>query len=176
MSKAKRSLLVVALAIIIGGIYSPFLATLWWHVSNGNMVQYGTKRISVPLRWMPMDSSLPSTSNFNLVKLPLTVLLENEPHAYVNTYQFIGRKTDGQSNLAAWELAFRIANENTGNVTGPQKPEGLPPDIYCMKMSPRAHPQKLVISCLLPGGMQAADFMGDSRDLNIFFNIIRQLL
>src|SRR5262245_57189505 len=70
-TKVRRSLLLLVGLFILLVAFAPGLWTVSWHVVHGNTMIYRTKKIHVPMRWLPIKAEPQSAL---IEKLPATVL------------------------------------------------------------------------------------------------------
>ncbi len=164
--------IIVALLLMI---IAPTLVTLGWHLRHGNTIECRGKAIFVPLRW---TAYIGDSNDAMLTKLPLVLSLK--PGASVLSWISVGQwlPTQGENielDYKTFESLFWNLHSEFGEaISGPVRMGSGPLEAFCMEgATPGTN--RASVSCAILGGKWTADFMGDKKDLNEFYTIIRRV-
>jgi hypothetical protein len=174
-----RVLKVGILLALLLMITTPALVTLAWHLRNGNTIESRGKAIFVPLRW---TAYIGDSNDAVLTKLPLVLSLK--PGATVPTVISIGqllpdllpaRGENIERYYKTFESFFWNLHSGFGEaISGPVRMGSGPLEAFCMEGAIPGT-TRVEVSCAILGGKWKADFMGDKKDMEEFYTIIRIL-
>jgi hypothetical protein len=165
--------IIVALLLMI---IAPTLVTLAWHLRYGNTIESRGKPIFVPLRWI---AYIDDSNDAMLTKLPLVVWLQ--PRGTVPSTISVGQwllPTRGENVEHRYQtfesLFWNLHSEFGEAISGPIRMGSGPLEAFCMEgVTPGT--TRASVSCAILGGKWTADFMGDKKDVEEFYTIIRRL-
>jgi hypothetical protein len=167
----KASILLALLLMIM----TPTLVTVAWHLRHGNAIECRGKAIFVPLRWI---AYIGDSNDAVLTKPPLVVWPESR--ATVTSMISVGRwpPAGGEINelhYKTFENLFWNLHSGFGEaISGPVRMGSGQLEAFCMEgVTPGT--SRASVSCTILGGKWTADFMGDKRDVEEFYTIIRRL-
>jgi hypothetical protein len=156
-------------------IMAPTLVTLAWHLRHGNTIESRGKAIFVPLRWI---AYIGDSNDARLTKLPLVLPLK--PMAIVESTISVGQWLPARGEInelhyKTFENLFWNLHSGFGEaISGPVRMGSGPLEAFCMEgLTPGT--SRASVSCVILGGKWTADFMGDKKDVEEFYSIIRRL-
>ncbi len=173
--RVARVLKVGILLALLLMIVSPSLVTLAWHLRHGNTIESRGKAIFVPPKW---TAYIDESYGAELTKLPFVLSLNrgawNPSMISVHPLPPMGRENNGVE-YKTFESFFWNLHSDLGNaISGPFRTGSGPQEAFCMEaVSPGT--TRTYVSCAILGGKWTADFMGDKKDLEDFYTIIRRL-
>lgn len=174
-SRIARVLKVGIILALLLLVLAPTLVTLAWHLRHGNTIECRGKAIFVPPRWV---AHIGDGNGAILTKLPLVVSLK--PGARVLSSISIGQSlsTRGENielQYKTFESMFRNLHSDLGEaVSGPLRMGSGAQEAVCMEGATPGTTRSSA-SCAILGGKWTADFMGDKKDMEEFYAIIRRL-
>jgi hypothetical protein len=166
---------VASLAALLLLIVAPGLVTLAWHLRHGNTIVCRGKAIFVPPRWI---AHIDDGNDATLTKLPLVVTLK--PVASVLSWISVGQSSPTRGETVevqhkTFESLFWNLHSDLGEVvSGPIRIGSGPQEAFCME-SATPGTTRSSASCTIQGGKWRAEFIGDKKDIEEFYTIIRRL-
>jgi hypothetical protein len=170
LSTMKRTLLAVLLLVI--GVFSPALIPLLWHFRHGDVVEYKGKLVPVPRNWYPSVEF----QRLDISQPPLTVFFLWGPAPAWSFLEPLSgpRPTSVEEGYRSFETYYRAYRVTPGNdVTGPLRMGHGDGEASCMKQSPIRGDGSTTVSCLLFAGTWMAEFVGRTNAAEDFLQIIR---
>jgi hypothetical protein len=168
----------------VAGFFSPAIWTLAWHVKHGNHIQFGDTNIHVPFRWVVarIQTDGVADNGVELAKWPSNLLSADLSHGRPDGSIMLGPRFSFSSmatpdeRLKYWQGVYsKIHSERGDIVTGPLRLNSSLQSVACMETVNNAMPSKAVASCLFPETAWAADFGGNPKDVNTFYDVIRNV-
>jgi hypothetical protein len=164
----------ILLALVLM-IAAPALVTLAWHLRHGKTLECRGKAIFVPPRWI---AHIDVGNDVTLTKLPLLVTLKPGANALNSISVGQSSPTHGEAvelQHKTFESLFWNLHSGAGEaVSGPIRMGSGSQEAFCMEgVTPGT--TKASVSCTILGGTWSAYFMGDKKDMQEFFTIIRRL-
>jgi hypothetical protein len=173
--RVARVLKVGSLVALLLMITAPTLVTVAWHLRHGNTIECRGKAIFVPLRW---TAYIGDSNDAMLTKLPLVVWPKSG--ATVPSTISVGQwlPTRGENielHYKTFESLFWNLHSEFGEaISGPVRMGSGSLEAFCMEgVTPGT--TRVSVSCAILGGKWTADFMGDKKDKEEFYTVIRRL-
>jgi hypothetical protein len=157
-------------------VIAPTLVTLTWHLRHGDTIECRGELIFVPSRW---TADIGDGNNVMLTKLPLIIPLipraTSIPEWISVGQAFPVRGETIEDRYKTFKSIFSNLHSDLGDaVSGPVRIGSGPQEAFCMEgATPKT--TRSSVSCMVLGGKWTADFMGDRKDMDEFFTIIRKL-
>jgi hypothetical protein len=171
--RAKRVLTICAALLLVLLIASPGLFMLTWHLLHGSTIETRGKAVYVPLGWI---AEIDGANDAQLSKIPFVIPM----NGFTFDSIFVGQSTSprGQSTDELYktsETLFWNLHSDLGQViSGPIKMGSGSQEAFCMVGNdPKSDVS--TASCLLLKGTWSADFMGNKKDLGVFYEVIQKL-
>jgi hypothetical protein len=168
----------------VAGFFSPAIWTLAWHVRHGNHIQFGETNIRVPFRWIVTRTQAGGVGEIGveLAALQSNILSAVFNHGYPDglitlgpSAGFSAMATSGE-RLKHWQGGYSKIHSNRGDiVTGPMRLNSSLQDVACMETVNNSLPKQASASCLFPETAWTADFGGSLKDVDTFFDVIRNV-
>lgn len=174
----KRFVLCAITVLLVLAVFSPALTPLLWHLRHGELVELYGKQVPVPRYWYAEVG----IRKVDLVKPPLTIcyLLFYQPPP---VWSFIGPLSSEPSSLPVEEVyksfevnyrAHRVSSDY--DVTGPVRIGNGKSNAVCMKQSRIQGKEHSMVSCLLFSATWIAEFVGETREVDNFLQVIREMV
>jgi hypothetical protein len=167
----------------IAGVFSPAIQTVSWHLRHGNHVWFEEEIVPVPLRWIVsrVNRQGANSKGIDIVKLPsnlISSLFWHEPDGLISLKSNAFKaEANPEETLKSWQSIYWTALTGGGRViSGPSRFKSGSQDIACMEMSDNSNPQRASASCLFLESGWTADFWGSQKDLDTFFDVVRNLI
>jgi hypothetical protein len=170
-----RVLKVASLVALLLLIVAPGLVTLAWQLRHGNTIDCRGKAIFVPARWI---AEIGDNDDARLTKLPLVVSLK--PGAGDLSMISVGRSLsphgeDVEVQYKTFESLFWNLHSDLGEaISGPIRIGSGPQEAFCMEGATPGTTRSSA-SCAIEGGKWTAEFIGDKKDMQEFYAIVRRL-
>jgi hypothetical protein len=150
--------------------FAPTLWTFWWHLCNGTTIVYKGRTIPVPIEWVAATEA----RGIRLTKWHRTVLSKQSFQGWISFNQIPHSRGESQDEVAkSWEALYWAGQTETDDVvTGPLKFGSDAGQILCMESYSKRYPDRASTSCLIFGANLDANFSGERKDVDTFFQII----
>ncbi|SRR5712691_12031836 len=173
----KRAFWILSLLLGLLMIFSPSLYVFGWHLRYGNVLVYKDKRVPVPQGWIA-DAK---PQGLTMTKLPST-LFTFIPFDWVARSISISkgvplRNQTIQEAQESFEKAFWTYPPAPADavISGPIR-MGMPAnDVSCMKATSAHQRWPVLVGCMLQQGTWHAHFVGEEKDVETFYVVVRGL-
>jgi hypothetical protein len=173
-SRPKRVFWAV-LALVL--ILSPSLYTLGWHLRHGSVLAYKDKHVTIPLGWIA-DAE---PQGLDITQLPTTIFtILSSRWIFGGMHLYKGGPIRNQTLQQAEEsfekgvqTYFPVSAHAV--ISGPIQMGTPPNDIFCMQITAADQDLPVSLHCMLQEGVWGAQFVGNERDVEIFYALLRSL-
>jgi hypothetical protein len=173
--KAWLLILLCLPVICLAVYYTPFLASLGWHLMHGMAVNYRGLRVNVPLGW---TADLTSTKD-DFPANPQGITLEKQPKTlsfevagpdmmYFNLLLSDGRSTPSQQ-AAEWESLFR--QSHPASDFDLSRRSDLSSDMDCLQATPRSSRLGAALACISLRNGWVAEYAGSQANVPVFLQV-----
>jgi len=168
-----RVLTVVGLVLILSLVVTPAYATLYWHLWHGTTIACRGENIFVPLRWIANTND---NLDVSITKLPFTVFAKSPVDGMIVVGRFYSplNKEKEEHYKSFEKLYWNLAVANA-TISGPIRTGTGDHETFCMESTYSGVSDHVDARCLIHQGQWDADFFGDKRDLETFFEIIQKI-
>jgi hypothetical protein len=152
--------------------FSPGIATVGWHLLHGSTIQTGGRAVYVPLGWIAHTTA---SLGVGMEKLPITLSRGAKFEGIISVdRQHYPTDQNKEEIYRSWETVFWRVVDDGAVVSAPLRDGSGDTEMYCMEASYPKYPSQVTVSCLFQNASWSADFRGQKRDLDTFFEIIRR--
>jgi hypothetical protein len=169
-----RSWYLLCAALLLIVCFSPTLLMLGWRGIHSARISYMGVTVNVPYGWLPAPRSWRNKPNFEIIKLPVTILSKHSI-GVMSLEQYRGpMRVFDESSFQVWRRALGSFYGSHGYaVQEPIRPEA---NTYCLAARPLSpNGGDTIASCYLLGGEWYATFQGRGSDLDVFVDTVRRV-
>jgi hypothetical protein len=173
MAKLKKRVFLITLPILLSlFLVSPALYALIWHLQHGNKIVFRGTEMQVPRGWV---ASPWEARNVNFIKFPVLVFgLRDSTSAFSLGQVPANASHDPEELYKSWvSVNWTLWNGSNGVVKGPSPFGTGEKEIVCMTSFPNAAIGRGMASCLLFQRTWMAQFTGNQKDVETFFEVVR---
>jgi hypothetical protein len=176
-AKARRLAIGVVISTLVALLFAPGICTALWHVRHGNHIAFKGKIIHVPTRWIVMEDVFngPAAKELEFVKPPLLIFSRRQGSISIIPPMISGGAS-GEDRSKTWQsLYWTYLSGTRDTVSGPIQIEQGSQHATCMLSVNNAAPNQTSAACLFLGDNWIAEFFGDSKDLETFFDVVKSV-
>jgi hypothetical protein len=167
-----RYLLCAALLLVV--YFSPTLLMLGWRGIHRARISYMGVTLNVPYGWVPAPRSWRNEPNFEIIKLPVTILSKHSI-GVMSLEQYRGpMRVFDENSFQVWRRALGSFYGSRGYAVQEPIPSGG--NSYCLAARPLTPDGgDTIASCYLLSGQWYATFKGHASDLDVFVDTMRRV-
>jgi len=173
MTNRKNRVILIVLAILslLGGV-SPALYALIWHMRHGNIISFRGAEVRVPFGWVAKPGEV---RMLDFTKFPILIFgLRGTTSGFGLGELPDARSRDPEEMYKSWvTVNWTLWNSTEGIVKGPFTFGTGDKEVVCMSSFPNTASSYGMASCLLFHRTWMAQFIGNGKDVDTFFGVVR---
>jgi hypothetical protein len=173
MTIVKKRIFLITLPILLSlCLVSPALYALTWHLQHGNRIGFGGTELRVPRGWVATPRE---GRSLTFIKFPVLVFgLRHSTSGFTLGPDPANASRDPEELFKSWvSFNWSMWNGSDGVVKGPFSFGTGQKEIVCMTSFPNTTSGRGMASCLLFQRTWLAQFTGDKKDVESFFDVVR---
>jgi hypothetical protein len=163
--------------LVLVVILSPSLYTLGWHLRHGSVVAYKDKHVTIPLGWIA-DAK---PQGLDITQLPITIFTIHSTKSIFGGIDVYRSGPIRDQTLHETQESFEKGVQTYfpvsphAVISGPIQMGTPPNDIFCMKITDAGQDFPVSLHCILQEAVWSAHFVGNERDVETFYAVLRSL-
>jgi hypothetical protein len=165
--------------LVVAGAFSPSLWMIAWHIWHGNHVVFEGRKFRVPFGWVATAKVNQGAveDGLDIDKWPSNLVSEELGRAthemiWVRPYEELGKTETVDQRLQAWLKVSRLLHPDSASQI-PMYLKSASQDATCVQSVPYTRIIPASASCLFLESGWTAEFIGEKKDLEAFFDIVR---